>query len=400
MRGGHDDCSCDKKQRGTHGPLPVQNRSKNAPLAPLIATLLGSLLSSSCCVIQLLLNLLNFGCAGFAIMNPYSPYLRAATACVFSAYAVKYGIWSSRALLTLACSLLLMLSQDLVSSWNQGSLDVPNWLSLGGDGSFQPQLNPSWLGLTVGLLRSHPSLKQEPDYTSGTGGAPNGEVVSTIQTGRVVQPGDGELSLHTGSQSEAGDKEIPHWIHASQHAVHVTELISASPQATQAACVTSSSLYATQHVDSKGPDPWPDPTSAELASTVDEVGSMAEVVGGGKLSPTSLGDPVTSAERTWKSEGRKGDGPSWPVQPTPRGLRTLRFLVRGIKCEGCASKLKLSVKEIGGVDEAYVSYLDGVVVLLLSPSVRCPSHECDDMASTIQHKMRSLDLSYNPVFLG
>eukprot|EP01065_Artemidia_motanka_P013720 TRINITY_DN1769_c0_g2_i1.p1 TRINITY_DN1769_c0_g2~~TRINITY_DN1769_c0_g2_i1.p1 ORF type:complete len:186 (+),score=35.21 TRINITY_DN1769_c0_g2_i1:73-630(+) len=35
--------------------------------------LLGSLLGSSCCVVQLCLNALNFGCAGFAVLDPYRP---------------------------------------------------------------------------------------------------------------------------------------------------------------------------------------------------------------------------------------------------------------------------------------------------------------------------------------
>jgi hypothetical protein len=41
---------------------------------------LGGLLSSSCCVLQLALNALSFGCAGFSALTPYRPLFLAATA--------------------------------------------------------------------------------------------------------------------------------------------------------------------------------------------------------------------------------------------------------------------------------------------------------------------------------
>lgn len=40
---------------------------------------IGGLLSSSCCVIQLALNLFSIGCAGFSILDPYRPFFLVAT---------------------------------------------------------------------------------------------------------------------------------------------------------------------------------------------------------------------------------------------------------------------------------------------------------------------------------
>ncbi len=41
---------------------------------------LGGLLSSSCCVLQLALNAASLGCAGFSALTPYRPLFLAATA--------------------------------------------------------------------------------------------------------------------------------------------------------------------------------------------------------------------------------------------------------------------------------------------------------------------------------
>lgn len=41
---------------------------------------LGGLLSSSCCVLQLFLNALSVGCAGFSALTPYRPLFLALTA--------------------------------------------------------------------------------------------------------------------------------------------------------------------------------------------------------------------------------------------------------------------------------------------------------------------------------
>eukprot|EP01062_Namystynia_karyoxenos_P017243 TRINITY_DN16336_c0_g1_i1.p2 TRINITY_DN16336_c0_g1~~TRINITY_DN16336_c0_g1_i1.p2 ORF type:complete len:190 (+),score=47.96 TRINITY_DN16336_c0_g1_i1:80-649(+) len=51
------------------GPAP-----RSWPLA-----VCGGLLGSSCCVLQLGLNTLGFGCAGFAVLDPFRPYVAAAT---------------------------------------------------------------------------------------------------------------------------------------------------------------------------------------------------------------------------------------------------------------------------------------------------------------------------------
>eukprot|EP01124_Arcella_intermedia_P025001 TRINITY_DN4367_c0_g1_i2.p1 TRINITY_DN4367_c0_g1~~TRINITY_DN4367_c0_g1_i2.p1 ORF type:complete len:195 (+),score=21.28 TRINITY_DN4367_c0_g1_i2:42-587(+) len=49
---------------------------------------LSALLGSSCCVIQLFLNLFAVGCAGFAVLDPYSGILNA-----LSAASLSYNFW-------------------------------------------------------------------------------------------------------------------------------------------------------------------------------------------------------------------------------------------------------------------------------------------------------------------
>lgn len=48
-------------------------------LQPYGYAILGGLLSSQCCVIQLALNVMSVGCAGFSALSPYRPAFLAAT---------------------------------------------------------------------------------------------------------------------------------------------------------------------------------------------------------------------------------------------------------------------------------------------------------------------------------
>ncbi|KAI8930360.1 hypothetical protein BC831DRAFT_440209 [Entophlyctis helioformis] len=82
-----------------------------------------SLLSSSCCVIQLVMNYLSLGCAGFAVLTPYRPHFTALAVLLLSMSVVAGG-WSRRTVATAAVCGLLMVSQDVVAAHNDGRLDA------------------------------------------------------------------------------------------------------------------------------------------------------------------------------------------------------------------------------------------------------------------------------------
>ncbi|KAI8139569.1 hypothetical protein BJV82DRAFT_626604 [Fennellomyces sp. T-0311] len=80
-----------------------------------VTTIVTALLSTSCCVVQLLLNAFSFSCAGFAIFTPYRGYLTAATMVLL---ALKFGLggWKSRRAWTTASLVLaIMMTPELVA---------------------------------------------------------------------------------------------------------------------------------------------------------------------------------------------------------------------------------------------------------------------------------------------
>jgi copper chaperone CopZ len=66
--------------------LVRKGRVSKARLLELLAAALGGLLSSSCCTVQLVLNSLSLGCAGFAVLDKFRPVFLALT---FSSLAYK-----------------------------------------------------------------------------------------------------------------------------------------------------------------------------------------------------------------------------------------------------------------------------------------------------------------------
>ncbi|KAK9840601.1 hypothetical protein WJX81_003915 [Elliptochloris bilobata] len=86
---------------------PASNARNTLGLA-----VLGGLLSSSCCVLQLFLNALSFGCAGFSLLTPYRPLFLALTAGSFG-----LAHWRNRnarqTLFALAVSASLALTPEL-----------------------------------------------------------------------------------------------------------------------------------------------------------------------------------------------------------------------------------------------------------------------------------------------
>ncbi|KAL9540997.1 hypothetical protein MBANPS3_009368 [Mucor bainieri] len=84
---------------------------------------LTALLSSSCCVIQLILNFFSVSCAGFAVFTPYRSVLSTVTILLLSYNLVTATTASQtrRKLVILVVSVLLMVSPEIVQWVNQSS---------------------------------------------------------------------------------------------------------------------------------------------------------------------------------------------------------------------------------------------------------------------------------------
>ncbi|KAI8387282.1 hypothetical protein BD560DRAFT_381989 [Blakeslea trispora] len=79
-----------------------------------------ALLSSSCCVIQLLLNAFSVSCAGFSILTPYRYLLTSLTIALLS-----YQLYKNRlSRIVLLVSLGLMISSDVVAWINRSSVKM------------------------------------------------------------------------------------------------------------------------------------------------------------------------------------------------------------------------------------------------------------------------------------
>lgn len=81
---------------------------------------LTALLSSSCCVIQLILNLFSVSCAGFAVFTPYRPILTTFTVLLLS-YNLITMKNKRKAWLPLIVSIVLMISPEIVQWMNQST---------------------------------------------------------------------------------------------------------------------------------------------------------------------------------------------------------------------------------------------------------------------------------------
>ncbi|KAF6254320.1 hypothetical protein COO60DRAFT_333071 [Scenedesmus sp. NREL 46B-D3] len=67
------------------GKLVPGSTGGSSQLLLSLGALTGGLLSSSCCVIQLVLNYTSIGCAGFSALTPYRHVFRAITGAGFAA---------------------------------------------------------------------------------------------------------------------------------------------------------------------------------------------------------------------------------------------------------------------------------------------------------------------------
>ncbi|KAI9243364.1 hypothetical protein BDA99DRAFT_566701 [Phascolomyces articulosus] len=81
-------------------------------------TIITALVSSSCCIVQLVLNIFSYSCAGFAIFTPYRSYLTTITVILLSFQFYKNGWKNPRVWTTTFLSLLLMVTPEIVSWLN------------------------------------------------------------------------------------------------------------------------------------------------------------------------------------------------------------------------------------------------------------------------------------------
>ena len=79
---------------------------------------LTALLSSSCCIIQLMLNFFSISCAGFAVLTPYRPILT-----TFTTLLLSYNLITiknkRKAWFPLIISIMIMISPEIVQWMNQ-----------------------------------------------------------------------------------------------------------------------------------------------------------------------------------------------------------------------------------------------------------------------------------------
>lgn len=82
-----------------------------------------ALLASSCCVIQLVLNMLSISCAGFAVLTPYRPWFTLATLATFTlAWQRQKYNKDRRVLFWTACvAAVLLASPELVRYMNEST---------------------------------------------------------------------------------------------------------------------------------------------------------------------------------------------------------------------------------------------------------------------------------------
>jgi hypothetical protein len=82
-------------------PLPSSLPCRGVPTVRLLevgGAVVGGLLSSSCCAVQLALNALSLGCAGFAVLDKLRPAFLALTVTGLTAKALMYDVRSPAAL--------------------------------------------------------------------------------------------------------------------------------------------------------------------------------------------------------------------------------------------------------------------------------------------------------------
>lgn len=96
-------------------------QSENTPsYGSWVALFGGSLLCSSCCVIQLVLNAFSFSCAGFAVLSPYKGAFRAVALIGAGSMLLRGRLPLRWRLLAVLLSLGVSFSEDILGAYNKG----------------------------------------------------------------------------------------------------------------------------------------------------------------------------------------------------------------------------------------------------------------------------------------
>ncbi|EIE18468.1 hypothetical protein COCSUDRAFT_34498 [Coccomyxa subellipsoidea C-169] len=90
---------------------------------------MGGLLSSSCCLVQLALNLFSVGCAGFSVLTPYRPLFMGLTTASLGYSHLRHGN-PQRSILALGMALSLAGMPELVQLYNESQLRLMRSLPL------------------------------------------------------------------------------------------------------------------------------------------------------------------------------------------------------------------------------------------------------------------------------
>lgn len=92
--------------------------SLNMKISFKVLPALTGLLSSSCCVIQLMLNFFSISCAGFAVFTPYRGVLSSITILLLTYNVYNKGLNNRQALFSVLFSVAFMISPEIVKIIN------------------------------------------------------------------------------------------------------------------------------------------------------------------------------------------------------------------------------------------------------------------------------------------
>ncbi|KAF9206143.1 hypothetical protein BGZ59_000109 [Podila verticillata] len=108
------------KDKTTSQQQPPLTSSASSSRSSFLSALAIGLLSSSCCVVQLVLNAFSIGCAGFSVLTPLRPVFLAISFGLVLYTVAKYR-FSARTFVTLLITLGLTIMPELVAVVNQSS---------------------------------------------------------------------------------------------------------------------------------------------------------------------------------------------------------------------------------------------------------------------------------------
>ncbi|GIL95921.1 hypothetical protein Vretimale_1837 [Volvox reticuliferus] len=305
-------------------------------------SLAGGLLSSSCCIIQLALNLMNLGCAGFAVLTPWKTQFRTFTF-VALAHLIYRDKLNRRSLLTIALTIALMFSQDAVRLHN----------------------------LYTGL-------------PSPTAAEPNG---------RYDQP-PGKVEAPLPESDDATQTSASYTKTSSSPTQPQPEAYNCSDSLSSSSSSSSSNCRAAR----SGPIPSCDTRTPDQDATGHN--RLGRTTSNATTAAAASRDAVKSRS-AWKSgigvTGSDADGggataASDGFASVGKAGTYFRFQVDGIKCEGCAARLKAALLRMAGVQRCAVDFASGQVLVWGAPGAAL---EAGEVRGVIQF----VDLSYRAVLV-